>query len=117
MATGADQYTIRRGLLDRLLADPMAVAKSARIVPAFTAGMPAGFKLYAIHPGSLFERVGLQNGDTLMTINGFDLASPDKSLEVYSLIREMNPLELAYTRHGERRTLDISILPLDSGAD
>ena len=107
MATGADQYTIRRGLLDRLLADPMAVAKSARIVPAFTAGMPAGFKLYAIRAGSLFAALGLQNGDTVVTINGFDLASPDKSLEVYQFDSRDEPARArvhAATASGARST-------------
>jgi general secretion pathway protein C len=49
----------------------MAVAKGARVVPAVKNGKPDGFKLYAIRPSSVYSKLGLTNGDTIQSINGF----------------------------------------------
>ncbi len=79
----------------------MAVAKGARVVPAVKNGKPDGFKLYAIRPSSVYAKLGLQNGDTLQSINGFDLTSADKALEVYTKLREAT--SLAGHRHPPRQ--------------
>ena len=68
------------------------VAKGARVVPAVKNGKPDGFKLYAIRPSSVYAKLGLQNGDTLQSINGFELTSADKALEVYTKLREATSL-------------------------
>jgi type II secretory pathway component PulC len=101
--------TITRGLVDKLLENPMAFATGARVVPAIKNGKPGGFKLYAIRPSSAFARIGFANGDTLESINGFELTSADKALEVYTKIRDATSIELSITRAGKPVTLRISI--------
>ena len=101
--------TITRALVDKILSNPMAVAKGARVVPAIANGKPSGFKLYAIRPGSIYARLGLANGDTLESINGFELTSADKALEVYTKLREATSLELVVVRSRKPLTLMISI--------
>ena len=102
-------YVIKSSLVDQVLLNPMAIAKSARIVPAMKNGQPEGFKLYAIRVGSLWARIGLANGDTLRTINGFALDSADKALEVYTKLREATSFELELVRRGAPLTLWITI--------
>ena len=48
-----NNYEIDKSLVDKVLANPMAVAKGARVVPAVKNGKPDGFKLYAIRPSSV----------------------------------------------------------------
>ena len=102
-------YEIEKGLIDKVLLNPMAVAKGARVVPAMKNGKPEGFKLYAIRPTSAFAKLGLTNGDTLTSINGFELNSADKALEVYTKLREATSLELEVTRRGKPVTLKYTI--------
>ena len=92
---------VARSLVDKLLANPMAMAKGARVVPAVKDGKPEGFKLYAIRPASIFAKLGLTNGDTLVSVNGFDLTSADKALEVYTKLREATSLEVQIIRRGK----------------
>jgi hypothetical protein len=101
-----NNYTIDKATVDQIFANPMTVAKGARVVPAITAGKPHGFKLYAIRPGSVFAKLGLMNGDTIVTINGFDLTSADKALEVYTKLRDATHIELEVERKGVRITID-----------
>jgi len=102
---------ITRALVDKILANPMAISKGARIVPAVKDGKPDGFKLYAIRPSSLYARLGLQNGDTVTAVNGFPLTSADRALEVYTKLREATSLELDVTRRGKATKLVITITP------
>ena len=102
-------YEIDKGLVEKVLVNPMAVAKGARVVPAMKNGKPEGFKLYAIRPTSVYAKLGLTNGDTLTSINGFELTSADKALEVYTKLREATSLELEVTRRGKPVTLKYSI--------
>ena len=102
-------YEIDKSLVEKVLLNPMAVAKGARVVPSMKNGKPDGFKLYAIRPSSAFARLGLANGDTLQSINGFELTSADKALEVYTKLREATSLEVEVTRRGKPVTLKYSI--------
>ena len=104
-----NNYEIDKSLVDKVLANPMAVAKGARVVPAVKNGQPDGFKLYAIRPSSVYAKLGLTNGDTLQSINGFELTSADKALEVYTKLREATSLEVNVTRRGKPLTLKYSI--------
>lgn len=102
-------YEIDRALVDKVLVNPMGVAKGARLVPAVKNGKPDGFKLYAIRPNSLYAKLGLQNGDTLQSINNFELTSVNQALEVYTKLREASSLEVDVLRRGKPEKLKYSI--------
>jgi len=105
----ANNYQTAKALVDKVLANPMAVAKGARVVPAVKNGKPDGFKLYAIRPSSVYSKLGLTNGDTIQSINGFELTTADKALEVYTKLREATSLEMEVTRRGKPVTLKYQI--------
>ncbi len=102
-------FAIDRALVDRLLANPMAVSKGARLVPSVKNGVPNGFKIYAVRPTSIYARLGLVNGDTIHAVNGHALASVDEALEVYAKVRTADHLELDVTRRGRPVTLRYTI--------
>lgn len=92
---------IDKSLIEKVLANPMAFVKGARVVPAMKDGKPQGFKLYAIRPNSVYAKLGFSNGDTIISVNGFELTSADKALEVYTKLREAKHLEIALLRRGK----------------
>ena len=95
-------YEIERSLLDELLANPAKMARGARVVPSIKNGKPAGFKLYAIRPTSIYARIGLRNGDTITAVNGIDLTTPDKALEVYEKVKTASTVAVSITRRGKQ---------------
>lgn len=103
------EFEIDKNVVDKVLENPMAVARGARIVPSIKNGKANGFKLYAIRPSSVYAKIGLMNGDTIHSINGFDLTSPDKALEVYTKVREATSLSINATRRGKPISLNYSI--------
>lgn len=102
-------YEIDRSLVDKVLANPMAVAKGARVMPSSKNGEPNGFKLYAVRPSSVYAKLGFANGDTLHAINGMELNSMDKAMEVYSKVRDAQSLQVNVTRRGKPVTLNYTI--------
>lgn len=93
-------YRVLRAALARELDAPYQLGASCRIVPTIHAGRPAGFKLYAIRPNSLFGRLGLQNGDLIERINGTELTTPDRALEIYTQVRQARLVRVDVERRG-----------------
>jgi hypothetical protein len=104
------RYEIKASLVDAMLANPMGFAKGARIVPAMKNGKPDGIKLYAIRPGSFYAKLGLTNGDTIQAVNGMELSSVDKGLEIYTKLRDSKKLEVAVLRRGKPLTITYTIV-------
>lgn len=102
-------FEIDRKLVDKITANPALAARGARVVPSIKNGKTVGFKLYAIRPSSVFAKIGLMNGDTLHSINNFELTSLDKGLEVYTKVREANNLSVSVTRRGKPVNLSYRI--------
>jgi general secretion pathway protein C len=100
---------VERQLVEKLLNNTAALATAARFVPSMKDGKPNGFKLYAIRPNSIFGKIGLQNGDTIKAINGNEMSSPDRALEVYTKVRNASHLSVQVERRGENLTLDYTI--------
>jgi general secretion pathway protein C len=105
------QYEIDRNLLEKVLGDTNAIARSARVVPSVSPkdGKPNGFKLYAIRPDSVYSTIGLQNGDTVSAINGQEINSPEKAFELYAKLRTASGLQISVIRRGQPMTIDYSI--------
>jgi general secretion pathway protein C len=99
-AVGAHDYTVPRAEVDKTLNNLNDVAMQARIVPNFKDGQSNGFKLFSIRPDSIYTKIGIQNGDVVTRINGFDMNSPEKALEVYSKLRDATRIEIDLDRNG-----------------
>ncbi len=104
-----NEYEVPRAEIDKTLSNLNDVAMQARIVPAFKDGVATGFKLFSIRPDSIYTKIGVQNGDVIRRINGFDLNSPEKALEVYTKLKEANRIDIEIERNGSvvRKTYNI----------
>ncbi len=107
--TGKDEYEIPRGEIDNVLSNLNQIATQARIVPSFHNGKANGFKLFSIRPGSLYSKIGIQNGDIIQKINGFEMNSPDKALEIYSKLKDAQGISVDLVRRGKTKSLNYNI--------
>ena len=103
------EFSIERGLVERLLANQAALMRSARVIPHEENGSVQGVKVYGIRRASLLGRLGIQNGDMLRTINGYDMSSPDSALEAYARLRNADRITVNLVRRGQPMTVDYSI--------
>jgi general secretion pathway protein C len=97
---GPNRYEIERKVIDSTLNDMSQIATQARIVPSFKNGVANGFKLFSIQPGSLYAGIGVENGDVIQRINGYEINSPEKALELYQKLRESSHVTIELERNG-----------------
>lgn len=107
--TGEHAYNIQRSTLESVLGNMNMLSRSARIVPEIRDGKAAGFRLYSVRPDGPFAKIGMQNGDVIASINGLEITSPEKALEVYAKLKSASHLSVGLERNGQKVTKDYSI--------
>jgi general secretion pathway protein C len=103
------EFNVDRSVVDKILENQAELMRSARIVPETKDGKVVGVRLFGIRPDTLLGTLGLQNGDRLESINGFDMASPEKALEAYARLRTANNLAVKVNRRGAPLNIDYRI--------
>lgn len=103
------EYEVARSAVDKILENQADLMKEARIVPETVDGKVVGVKLFGIRPGKILSSIGLQNGDRLDSINGFDIGSPEKALEAYARLRTADKIQVKVNRGGQAVTMDYSV--------
>ena len=107
--TSEHNYEIQRATLESVLGNMSLLSRSARIVPEIRDGKAAGFRLYSVRPDGPFAKIGMQNGDVISSINGLEITSPEKALEVYAKLKSASHLSLGLERNGQRISKDYTI--------
>lgn len=104
-----NRYEIDRSVLDSTLGDLNKIATQARIVPSFENGVANGFKLFSIQPGSLYAAIGIENGDVIQRINGYEINSPEKALELYQKLKESGHITVQGKRGNQPYTYEYNV--------
>ncbi len=105
----ANEFNIDRGVVDKILENQAELMKQARIVPEQENGKVVGIRLFGVRPDTLLGVLGMENGDRLQSINGFDMTSPEKALEAYARLRTADHMTVAINRKGANQNLDYNI--------
>ncbi len=102
--TAPNQFNIPRNELDKYLSNINDVLTQARAIPHFENGQPAGYKLIQIVQGSVYEKLGLKNGDILCGVNGESINDPARAFELMNQLKTASQLELCVKRDGRQST-------------
>jgi general secretion pathway protein C len=81
----------------------------ARALPYMEQGKTVGFRISEIVPGSLYEKIGLQNGDVIQKINSQDVDEPGKFFQMYQSLKEERNISIDLMRGGQKQTLNYEI--------
>jgi general secretion pathway protein C len=105
----ANEFNVDRAVVDKILENQADLMRQARVVPEQENGRVVGIRLFGVKPDTLLGVLGMSNGDRLQTINGFDMASPEKALEAYARLRTADKLTVQINRGGQNMNLDYNI--------
>jgi general secretion pathway protein C len=105
----ANEFNVDRGIVDKILENQAELMKQARIVPEQENGKVVGIRLFGVRPDTLLGTLGMENGDRLQAINGFDMTSPEKALEAYARLRTADHLTVQVNRKGSNMNLDYNV--------
>jgi general secretion pathway protein C len=107
--SGPNEYVIERSAVERILEAQSELMKQ-RIVQDKEGDRVVGMKVFGIKPGSVLSMLGIENGDRLETINGFEVSNPEKMLEAYARLRTgADKLQIHLTRGGKPINVDYTI--------
>lgn len=102
------EYEIERAELDAALDNMNQLITQVRAVPHFQGGQSTGFRLFAIRQNSLFDRIGLRNGDIIKRVNGTDVSDASKALGLFQNLRNERQVAVELIRNKEDKTLSYS---------
>lgn len=105
----ANEFNIDRSVVDKILENQADLMRQARIVPEQENGRVVGIRLFGVRNDTLLGQLGMENGDRLQTINGFEMASPEKALEAYARLRTADKLTISLNRRGQNMNIDYNI--------
>ncbi|WP_437553240.1 type II secretion system protein GspC [Sorangium sp. So ce367] len=103
------EFVVDRTAIELVLEKQGELMRSARIVPAREGERVVGVRLARVAPDSLLTAVGLRRGDTIRSINGFDMTDPQSALQAYARLRSANNLAISLQRGGKDMTIDLRI--------
>jgi general secretion pathway protein C len=99
---GPDRYAVNRSTLNNNLKNMASLFTQIRAIPNIGAdGRSDGFKLSEIQPGSLFQRVGLQDGDVLTSVEGQTVSDPMRAMQLLNSLSDRSSINLTVTRNGQ----------------
>jgi general secretion pathway protein C len=106
---GPTEFNVDRGVVDKILENQAELMRQARIVPEQENGKLVGIRLFGVRPDTLLGVLGMENGDRLEKINGYEMTSPEKALEAYARLRTADHLTVSVNRRGSETNLDYNI--------
>jgi general secretion pathway protein C len=105
----ANEFNVDRTVIDKILENQTELMRAARIVPEQENGKVVGVRMFGIRPDTLLGVLGMESGDRLEKINGFEMGSPEKALEAYARLRTAEKLTVNVNRRGQPMTIDFHI--------
>jgi general secretion pathway protein C len=106
---GEGKLLLDKSELNRSLTDINSLLSQARAVPNFENGVISGFKLFDVQPGSLYQKLGAQNGDIIKSVNGVDIKDPATAMGMFQKIQTTNKLDFVINRGGETKNYSVEI--------
>ncbi len=101
---GENRFSLPRDLIGQQLGNPDFL-RQAHIIPS----KDGGFLVRKITPGSMYEKLGLQRGDVIKSINGQPLNSVQDVMSHYGNLGQLNQAQVEVLRNGQTEVLQFNL--------
>lgn len=95
--------------LDKALENLPLLLTQARAVPYFKDGKSIGLRMFAIRKDSMFEKIGLKNGDIIKSINDNSLGDITQAMKLFEQLKSERNLALHLERNNEEKEFSYEI--------
>ncbi|NDC38298.1 MAG: hypothetical protein EBZ48_09635 [Proteobacteria bacterium] len=104
-----NRFIIEEAEVDRALENLPMLLTQARAVPYFRDGRAAGLRLFALKTGSLYEKLGLKNGDILKSINENSLSDLSQAMQLFERLKSERSIKITLERNSEDKEFNYEI--------
>jgi general secretion pathway protein C len=102
----AGTTVISRSEVDAGLQDMGSLLRQAQIRPYFEGGVPDGFLISNIRPGSLYQKMGVVDGDIIQEVNNRKIRTADDVMGLLNTIKAGSSMSMTIKRRGGQETLN-----------
>ncbi len=106
---GGNRWSVARTEVEKARSNLNQLLKSARMEPNIVNGRTEGFVVKMVRPKSLLAQLGIRRGDTVTRVNGVELNSPEKALQIFQQLREAKRLSVDLKRGNKNLTFDYEV--------
>jgi general secretion pathway protein C len=106
IAASGGSMTVNKGDITAGLKDMGAMLSQAVIRPYFSGGVPDGFMVSNIKSGSIYQKIGLVDGDVIQGVNDRKLTSGDDMIELYNSLKSDSGMSLKVKRQGRQESFN-----------
>lgn len=104
------EFTFPRAEIDAQLENLPSLLQQARVVPETGPdGQVRCYKVVEMQSGSIYEKLGLRMGDCLSGVNGEQVNSPQKAMEMFQTLKNSSEIKLSVDRGGRNVDLNYNI--------
>lgn len=107
--SSGEDMQISEAELEGALANLPQLLSQARAVPYFRNGQSIGMRIFAIKKGSMYEKLGLQNGDIILAVNETSLSDPAQALRIWEQLKQERSVNVKIERSGTSKDLSYTI--------
>ena len=97
---------VNRSEIGAGLQDMGSMLRQAQVRPYFNAGVPDGFMVSNIQAGSLYQKMGIIDGDIVQGVNSRPIRTADDMMELFNAIKSSPGMALSIKRRGNPETLN-----------
>lgn len=103
------EVSLERKVIDDAMANIGELMKQVRIRPFFEGGSPAGLSLVGVAPGSIFQQMGIRNGDVLQAVDGQPIQTVDDVVNLYQTLSSAETMAIQVRRGGRTEEIQYKI--------
>ena len=111
---GENNYKIQKVAIEKAMSNLNEVITQARMVPNFVQDGQGkrvdGFRVFKIIPGSIFEKLGIRDGDVIKKINNAPLDSVDQAFMLLQSLRYEKKFDIDVLRGNQPVTMTYQVV-------
>lgn len=106
IAASGGGMTVNKGDITASMKDMGTMLSQAVVRPYFSGGVPDGFMVSSIKSGSIYQKIGLVDGDVIQGVNNRKMTSGDDMIELYNSLKSSSGMSLKVKRQGRQVSFD-----------
>ena len=102
----AGPLVLNRSEVGAGLQDMGSMLRQAQVRPYFNAGVPDGFMISSIQAGSLYQKMGMVDGDIIQGVDNRKIQTADDMMSLFNTLKNASTMALLIKRRGNPETLN-----------
>lgn len=110
-----DTYEVSREAVENIRKNPNSLknnpdyGKMPQVQPVYKNGNIGGFRLLGVESDSIYARLGLKSGDTIIDVNGQAIEGPQQAMALLDALKPGQDIGLKINRSGQEKTLTFQL--------